>query len=289
MKQTITFWGVRGSIASPGESTNLVGGNTSCVEVRLGHQRIIIDGGTGLRQLGLAQRNDPLEAHLLLGHLHWDHIQGIPFCGPLFHPQSAVTLLGPDGLQDALERQMSTPTFPVSLSALRGIKEITSITAGATFLLGEVSMTTTRLNHPGGGLGYRLTHGTRSVVYLCDTEHPASGLDQELVAFAHDADLLIYDAQYLPEEYSTKQGWGHSTFAAGATLAQASKVSALLLTHHDPTRDDLAVARVERRAQQLFPAARMAREGLVLELERLPSRGGAENGADALVRVWQGA
>ena len=265
MSATVRFFGVRGSIPSPGSSTVRVGGNTACVEVRLGGEVIVLDGGSGLRQLGAAC-GAPLRATLLFGHLHWDHIQGVPFFGPLFHPQTRLALLGPDGLRAALGAQMSRPSFPVSLAELPAQLRCESLAPGARFALGEVRVATAPLRHPGGGLAYRLEWRDLSVVYACDTEPPAEGLDEGVCELARGADLLIHDAQYLPEEYPAKVGWGHSTFAAAAALAAAAGVRRLVLTHHDPARDDLAVARLERRARRLFPDVIAAREGQVLTL-----------------------
>ncbi|MCC6750371.1 MAG: MBL fold metallo-hydrolase [Deltaproteobacteria bacterium] len=268
MTHFVRFWGVRGSVPCPGPATAEVGGNTSCVEVRLGGERILLDGGTGLRQLGLRQAGLPLEATLLFGHLHWDHIQGVPFCAPLYHPQSRVRLVGPQGLLRALATQMSGgPTFPIGLEALSAQLAVEPIDAGARFRVGSVEIATTALRHPGGVIGYRLTAHGRSVVYACDVEHAAEGLDAPLVELARGADLLVYDAQYLPEEYPAKVGWGHSTFERGAALARAAGVGQLALTHHDPSRTDAAVAELEARARALFPRTVAAREGLTLRLD----------------------
>lgn len=269
----LRFWGVRGSIAAPGKQTSTVGGNTACVELRLAGQRIILDGGTGLRKLGMAQGAEPLVAHVLFGHLHWDHIQGVPFCGPLFNPASRVTMMGPPGLEQALARQMSLPTFPVTMEAMGADIEFQPLAAGASLDLGQVRVTTAPLNHPGGGVAYRLEGGGHSVVYACDTEHPASGLDADLLRLARGATVLIYDAQFLPDEYPSRVGWGHSTYADGARLARAAGVEQLVLTHHDPNRDDTQVHAVEQAARVLFPATRAAREGEVLELDQMPKPG----------------
>jgi phosphoribosyl 1,2-cyclic phosphodiesterase len=263
MDATVTFFGVRGSIPTPGSTTVRVGGNTACVAVRFGDQLIVLDGGSGLRQLGAGTRA-PLEATLLFGHLHWDHIQGVPFFGPLFHPQTRLTLVGPAGLREALAAQMSGPSFPVRLDQLPAQLRFETLAPGACLELGDVRFATAPLRHPGGGLAWRLERDGVALAYVCDTEAPADGVDEAHVALAMGADLLIHDAQYLPEEYPAKVGWGHSTFVAAAGLARAAGVRQLVLTHHDPARDDLAVARLERRARRLFPETLAAREGLSL-------------------------
>ena len=271
MDDLVKFWGVRGSIATPGPETNSVGGNTSCVEVCLGGQRIIIDGGTGLRALGAEIGSQPLVATILFSHLHWDHIQGVPFFGPLYDPENEITLVGPEGLKDALQAQMSRPNFPVGMEVMGAKIKFISLAPGDSFAIGSVRVTTAALNHPGGAIGYRLAHKGRSVVYACDNEH---NHDPDLLGLASGADLLIYDAQYLPAEYPSRVGWGHSTFEKGTQLAESTGVKRLALTHHEPTRSDADIAGMETSACMLFPDSWAAREGMVIEFdpdrERLP-------------------
>ncbi|MCC7534645.1 MAG: MBL fold metallo-hydrolase [Deltaproteobacteria bacterium] len=266
MTDSITFWGVRGSIASPGASTALVGGNTTCVEVRMGGERIVLDGGTGLRELGAAQGHEPLSAAtLLFSHLHWDHIQGIPFFGPLFDPRSRVTMRGPRGLEETLCRQMERPSFPVGMDVMGATMDIGSLEPGDELRVGDVNVRVALLPHPGGSYGYRIEHGGRAVVFATDVElTDAPG--ETLVDLARDADVLIVDAQYLPEELPAKRGWGHSSFDVVCRLADRARVRRLVLTHHDPTRDDGAVLAMEARARLLRPDSCAAREGMRIEL-----------------------
>lgn len=262
----VRFWGVRGSIPSPGPRTSAVGGNTTCVEVSLGGQRIIIDGGSGLRQLGAARGGRPLAATLLFTHLHWDHIQGLPFFAPLYDARSELTLLGPAGLAEALEQQMSKPTFPVGTDVFAANWNARTMQTDAPFALGDVQVSTIALRHPGGCIGYALECDGRRLVHCCDYEHAAQGLDADVVDFAQGADVLIYDAQYLPEEYPRRRGWGHSTWEQGVELARAAAVSQLVLTHHDPNRDDAGVLEIEQRTRRCFSDSWAAREGLTLPL-----------------------
>lgn len=274
----ITFWGVRGSIASPGPETVGVGGNTSCVEVRCGSSRIILDAGTGARKLGDALvREGPVEATVLLSHLHWDHIQGLPFFVPAYLPGSKLEIVGSangaGSLRDALATQMAAPSFPVRLDELGAQIALREARAGEAFDVGEVHVKIARLNHPGGALAYRVEHEGRALVYATDTEHYAC-VDPALRALADGADVLIYDAQYTPEEYRgdggrSRVGWGHSTYVAGAELARACGARKLVLFHHDPRRTDAGVAEIERLARDLFPASIAAREGLVIGVEAL--------------------
>ncbi len=273
MSTTVRFWGVRGSVASPGPDTVKVGGNTSCVEVLAGSTRIILDAGTGLRRLGdtlLGQ--GPVEATVLLSHLHWDHIQGLPFFAPLYVPNTRLHIVsGPCGTpcRDILRRQMSAPTFPVDLEALPAALSFQEVRERQRFVVGDAEITVARANHPDAVYAYRIEHGGRSVVYATDTEHYAC-VDPRLRALARGADLLIYDAQYLPTEYTgeagmSRVGWGHSTWEAAVSLAEAAGVGQLALFHHDPSRDDEGVARIEALARRRFGDTVAACEGMRLE------------------------
>jgi phosphoribosyl 1,2-cyclic phosphodiesterase len=295
----VKFWGVRGSIASAGAHTAQVGGNTSCVEVRLGQldapdTLVILDAGTGLRALGdrLQRGGGPVHAHLLLSHFHWDHIQGFPFFGPAFDPQNQIDVYGPErcaqsippqkgsrgSIRAAFEAQMSAPHFPVGLDVMRARLSFRGVAAGAELAVGPGRVRAGSARHPNGCLAYRIEHAGRSVVYATDTEHDAhtGQIDPALRELAAGADLLIYDAQYTTDEYHGRAGgmprigWGHSTAEEGARLAEASGVGQLVLFHHDPSHDDWAVARIEAEARTRFPRTVAAREGLALELPAAP-------------------
>jgi phosphoribosyl 1,2-cyclic phosphodiesterase len=274
MSTTVRFWGVRGSVASPGPDTVKVGGNTSCVEVMAGGTRIILDAGTGLRRLGDSLLpHGPVDATLLLSHMHWDHIQGLPFFAPLYQPTTRLHVVsGPSGMpcRDVLRRQMSTPTFPVDLDATPASMSFLEVRDRQRFIVGDAEVTVARANHPDAVYAWRIEHKGRAVVYATDTEHYAC-VDPRLKALSRGADLLIYDAQYLPTEYTgeagmSRVGWGHSTWEAAVALAEAAGVGQLVLFHHDPTRDDDGVARIEALAQRRFVDTIAAREGLRLEV-----------------------
>jgi phosphoribosyl 1,2-cyclic phosphodiesterase len=274
----IKFWGVRGSIASPGPDTAGVGGNTSCVEVRCGATRLILDAGTGIRRLGDALLGQgPVEATVLLSHLHWDHIQGLPFFVPAYLPSTRLEIVGSAGggasLGSVLAGQMTAPVFPVRLDELGADLRLREVRSGDTFGAGEARVRAVRLNHPGGVLAYRIEHEGRSVVYATDTEHYAC-VDPALRALAEGADVLIYDSQYTPEEYRgdagrSRVGWGHSTYVAGAELAKAAGVGQYVLFHHDPQRSDAGVDDLERRARELFAPSVAAREGMEIGVSAL--------------------
>ncbi|HEX7666288.1 MAG TPA: MBL fold metallo-hydrolase [Polyangiaceae bacterium] len=278
----IRFWGVRGSIASPGAETAKVGGNTSSLEVRCGDTRILLDAGTGLRRLGdaLLAEGKPIDATLLLSHFHWDHIQGLPFFVPAYVPTTKLAIVGGNvrtQIRDAMVHQMSDPVFPVGFDELGAQITTKNVRASDTFEIGDAKVKVGKGNHPGGVLAYRIEHGGRAIVYATDTEHFAC-VDPDLRALAKDADVLIYDAQYTPEEYAGKigrsrVGWGHSTYVAACELAQAAGVGKLVLFHHDPQRSDAGVAEIEQRSQALFTSTVAAREGLLVDVFGRPLGG----------------
>lgn len=282
----ITFWGVRGSIATSGLQFSRFGGNTTCLEIEADGQRLIIDAGTGIRGLGqkVAQEARVLgrrvSAAMLFTHLHWDHIQGFPFFGPAFDPTTELYLHGPvddDGhstLEEVLRRQMCPPTFPVTLDQMPAEKHFTTIGSGDEMLLNGFFVRTRALCHPQGSLGYRVEAGGRSMCFATDTEHPPDGsIDEALLDLGRDVDVLIYDAQYTEAEYDgrngtgpSRRGWGHSTYVAAARVARAVGAKRLMLTHHDPTHDDTTMENIEREARSLFPACRAARESMPIAI-----------------------
>ncbi len=237
----------------------------------------MFDGGTGLRSFGEnAARQGPVKTDILFSHVHWDHIQGVPFFSPLFDPATSLTLHGaPDSasLEEILHGQMSGPCFPVRLDAVAARIDFRPIPVGERFTIGRhFHVDAARLEHPGGVLGFRVSVLGRSIVYATDTEHPGGeDVDPALLALATGADILIYDAQYTPEEYQgadgiCRRGWGHSTWQEGVRLASAAEVSKLILFHHDPARDDAGVAAIEEAAREQFPLSTAAREGMEIAL-----------------------
>jgi phosphoribosyl 1,2-cyclic phosphodiesterase len=273
---TVKFWGTRGSIATPGPTTTVYGGNTSCVEVRAGADVLVFDSGTGIRELGLALadefRGRPLAIHLFISHTHWDHIQGFPFFLPAYLADTTIHLYGPQGqgrpLEKLLAGQMNPDYFPVALGDLAARIHVHEFT-GAPFQLGDTWVTGMYLNHPGLTLGYRVTSAGKAVVYATDNEqyrftleHVAQRaeagrqfgqqLDEQFVAFVSRADLYIGEAQYTDAEYPRKIGWGHSPLSATVEVALKADVKSLALFHHDPMHADDVVAAMEEEARQII-------------------------------------
>ncbi|HEY1558054.1 MAG TPA: MBL fold metallo-hydrolase [Kofleriaceae bacterium] len=264
---SVRFFGVRGSIATPGDDRT-AGGNTACLEVRAGDTRIILDAGTGLRALGDERMRERIpHATILLSHLHWDHLAGLPFFTPIYVPGHRVEIAsGPNGtmsLDQAMREVFRAPFFPVAFDDLGGTVSTRELRSNDRFEIGDITVTMARLNHPDPVYGFRLEHAGQSIVYATDTEHFAC-VDPTLAKLASGADILIYDAQYTPAEYPSKVGWGHSTWLAGVELARAAAVPQLVLFHHDPGRGDTQLAAIEADARAALPGTVAAREGIEL-------------------------
>jgi phosphoribosyl 1,2-cyclic phosphodiesterase len=254
----VTFWGTRGSIAAPGPGTMRYGGNTSCVEVRLDNGTLIIfDAGTGIRGLGntLLAQPEPVCAKLFLSHMHWDHIQGLPFFAPAYVAGTELCILGPRvgplSLEQSICDQMRSPYFPVPMHAMGAEICFVELAEGSTFAFPGATVEVGVLNHPGRSLGYRLMADGKVLVYATDNEpFGEAAVSRHLVQpsalshLARHADLLIHDAQYTPEEYPHHLGWGHSTYLDALQLAQQAKVKQLVLYHHDPSHNDTAIDRI---------------------------------------------
>ena len=274
---TIHFWGVRGSIACPGPETVRYGGNTPCVEMRVGNERLIFDGGTGLRVLGQSLLSQmPVKAHIFFTHSHWDHIQGFPFFSPAFVKNNRFDIYGaisPNGstIEKRLTDQMTHPNFPVPLRVMQADLRFYDLEVGESVKIGEITIENALLNHPGEAIGYRVNWRGYSAAYITDTEHRPEGLDPNVFRLATDADVMIYDATYTDEEYyATRMGWGHSTWQEAIKLAKAANVKKLVIFHHDPLHNDDFLDRVGELAVQQYKNTIMAREGLVISLAESP-------------------
>ncbi len=271
---SLTFWGVRGSIACPSPSHMRYGGNTSCVTVRCGDEYLVFDAGTGIRGFGQwINAHGIRRTSLLLSHTHLDHINGFPFFEPLYRPGFdlkvyAGNLLGQGfRVRDVLAQQMSSPTFPIPLDTLPASIQFQDFHAGEPLVIGDgITVHTLALAHPDVSTAYRVNYRGQSVCYVTDTEHVTGFPNQDLIAFLHGADLVIYDCTYTDEEFESRIGWGHSTWQEGVRLCEAAHVKRLAIFHHDPDHNDDFMDRIAESARAEWAGAFIAREGMTVIL-----------------------
>jgi phosphoribosyl 1,2-cyclic phosphodiesterase/ActR/RegA family two-component response regulator len=289
----LKFWGVRGSIPTPGPHTVYYGGNTSCIEIRADGELIVLDAGSGIRLLGTSLRREfgdnPIHLSLLISHTHWDHIQGFPFFVPAYEPKNQVRILAFEGARKGLEAtlasQMESPYFPISMQEMPAnlyLQELKDM----DFPIGKVHVKACFMNHPGICVGFRLETSAGSIAYLPDNElfrrsrtsRPAETdfaqqQDQKLIDFLRGADVAIMDSQYDADEYPDHLGWGHSCVVDTVDVAIQAGVRHLFLFHHDPDHDDAHVSKMLAGARQQAAAAGSkividaAREGLEMVLD----------------------
>ena len=279
----VKIWGCRGSIPTPGNSTIKYGGNTTCVTITPSEDEfnpIIIDAGTGIRLLGnfLEQAKRPLELNILFTHSHWDHIQGFPFFKPANNGKNRITLHGcpasGKSLKESILTQMDARNFPISYTDLKGKIEFEEICSDFTLLGSEIQII--KLNHPGGGSGFKFTKDGKQVAFITDHElspNPYIGSSYgETFEFCKGVDLLIHDAQYLEKEYLTYKGWGHSSIENVFEMAAKAEVERLVITHHDPNRTDDDLDRIteimnhEIEQRGIYMTFIPAQEGMVIEV-----------------------
>jgi phosphoribosyl 1,2-cyclic phosphodiesterase len=282
----VTFWGTRGSIATPGPRTARYGGNTACAEIRYGAHILILDAGTGIRPLGESLMKEfagqPIRAHIFIGHTHWDHIQGFPFFLPAYVPGNHLHIYSLRGAGKPLEKvfrgQMDADYFPVPLSSMQAHLHFEEMTGPVE--IGPLTVRFEYLNHPGLAIGFRVSVQDKVVVYVSDHEpfyrlQPGELGEREerkIIDFSRGADLLIREAQYTEEEYPRKKGWGHSTIDDALRAAAEAQVRRLTIIHHDPAHDDDFLDRMVESSCQAIAARQLsftcsaAREGEVLEL-----------------------
>jgi len=293
----IRFWGVRGSIPSPGPSTVRYGGNTTCIEVRSDNNTLfILDAGTGIFPLAQSLFAEfPLHAHILNTHTHWDHIQGLPFFIPFFVPNNQVSIYGAadpisqKGISEILTTQLQYRFFPIREVELKAAITYASLCESQQIDIADAVVTPIMMNHPVINLGYRIDCNGKSMFFTGDHEpvfniytpedeeydeyqHLVMQKNQSIIDRIRGVDVLIVDSSYTPDEYPAKQGWGHGTYDTAIEMAKAASVKHLYCTHHEPTRSDDALEKVFAEAlarhpkQAGDPEYHLAQEGLEIEL-----------------------
>jgi len=256
----LRFWGTRGSVPVPGKDTIIYGGNTSCVEVVFeSGKRIIIDSGTGIRVLGeaLSAKKEAVDIHLLITHIHWDHVSGFSFFGPIHDPNSKITVDGFPGCMKGLKTPFDTKMgfFPVKFEDLKAEIHYLGALNRKPLEIDGVRIDTIPLQHPQGGVGFRFNDGKKKLVFLTDNEFTAEmsgGIPaEEYITFCKEADILVHDAQYTPEEIENHRGWGHTDYLSALYLATEAHAKRLILFHHDPSRKDSDIASIVEHCRDL--------------------------------------
>ena len=281
----VKVWGARGSVPTPGPSTHRYGGNTSCLQLTLSDGRLLVlDAGSGIRNLGLRLAGRPRRIDILLTHLHLDHIQGLLFFSPLFMSDAEIVIWGPpaaETLSERLARYLSPPLTPLNLHELPARISFRACPKGE-WEIGPARIQAAPVAHPGPTHGYRISEGDTSLCYIPDQElalgPPHSTRERELLPgfeLAHGASLLVHDCQYTDDEYPNHVGWGHSRLGDVLAFARLTEAQYLLLFHHDPLHDDERLDRLHTDALERWEAAGrsphevlMAAELLELELDR---------------------
>ncbi len=268
----LKFWGVRGSIPVAAYDFLGCGGNTACVEIRINDTILIIDAGTGIRKLGMELQREParskLGIDLLLTHFHWDHIQGLPFFAPIYSSDYEVRFYSTrpaNQLRELLEGEMSHPYFPVPFEFLPAKRNFIDLT-NDPLRLADVRVHPIPMNHPQGATGFRVEAGSRVITHASDLEHGNPEFDKILREYAQGSDILIYDAQFTPDEYPMRKGWGHSTWLEATRVAQDCNVKRLILFHHDPGHEDAMMLDIVTEARKHFEKTQAAQEGLEIIL-----------------------
>lgn len=265
----VIFWGVRGSIPTPGREFSVYGGNTSCVEIRINNEILIFDMGSGLKNLGdsLIERKIN-NFDIFLSHFHYDHTCGFPFFKPAFNPNINFNIRsGRKDMFQVIDGQISSPSFPITL------KEFVANISYDGFHIGEeiiikdnIKVLTLPLNHPDGAVGYRIEYKDKAVCYITDHEHTENVRNEKLINFVSNSDLLIYDSTYRDEEFAGYKGWGHSTWQEGFRLSKYSKTKKYVIFHHNPDNKDNIMKEIEEEASLISNNIVVAKEGMSVKI-----------------------
>jgi len=266
---TVTFWGTRGTLPAPGAQFQRAGGNTNCIEVRCGDNVIIIDAGTGIRQLGSQLVSDTSyeSVHLLLTHAHYDHVEGLPFFAPFFNPQKKINVYcgeldNSPSTKDTVLNLMRRPYFPVGPEVFVADIDYLNVETKQTFdLSSEIQVRTCPLIHPGGATAYRIDYKDKSFACVTDTEHKVGSHDENILKLIDGVDLFAYDSSLVDAELGEFAGYGHSTHEEAIRLCKLANAKGLRSTHHMPFRTDNELDNLEKTLYSNLDNSGIAREG----------------------------
>ena len=270
----INFWGVRGSIPTPGKKFIKYGGNTSCVELSIENQVIIFDMGSGIKNLGdnLIKKNIK-EFNIFMSHFHYDHTCGLPFFKPAYNSKCSFTINAgiipnKEKALAILNKQICSPSFPITINDFKANVHFNDFVVGEDIYLmnDKIKIMSISLNHPDGAVGYRVQYENKSICYITDHEHLLDKKDINLIKFIDNTDVLIYDSTYQDEEFDNYIGWGHSTWQQGARIAKEANVENYFIFHHNPDNDDNVMETIEKKSKKIYNNIEVAKEGMSFSL-----------------------
>ena len=268
----IKFWGVRGSIPTPGDSFIKFGGNTSCVQLNVNDQTIIFDMGSGLMNLGNhLLKNNIKKFDILVSHFHYDHTCGLPFFSPAYSKDFEFSIRA--GIEktrgktlEVLKKQISSPSFPITVEKFLAKIKFYDFEIGKDFYINNVRIRTISLNHPDGAVGYRVENNGKSICYITDHEHDIKNKNKTLLDFLRNADVLIYDSTYDDNNFKSFIGWGHSTWQEATRLAKECNIKKLFIFHHNPDNDDNKMEQIESICKKMDNNFIVAKEGMSINI-----------------------
>lgn len=268
----LKFWGVRGSIPTPGNSFVKYGGNTSCIELNVDDQTIILDMGSGLVNLGNHLiENSIKKFDILISHFHYDHTCGLPFFAPAYTKGFEFSIRAGNektrsNTLEVLKKQISSPSFPITIDKFLADVKYLDFDINKDFFIGKVKVRTTNLNHPNGATGYRIEFNHKSICYITDHEHEVKIKNQKLINFLKDADVLIYDSTYDDDNFRNYIGWGHSTWQEAVRLTKDCNIKKLFIFHHNPEHDDIKMDEIQKKCRNMNENYIVAKEGMFIKI-----------------------
>ena len=271
-KNKITFWGVRGSFPTPESDKIDFGGNTSCVSIELKDQILILDMGTGMKNLGqeiVSNPNSPKTINIILSHYHWDHMFGFLMFAPLFSDQYQINIYGKKDrieLKEIINHMLDPIFWPAQLDDFKAKLNFHTIDGGQTKLSDDITVESQIHHHPNGAFSYNVLIDNKKITYITDCEYISGNISKKLVSFAKNSDLLIHDSHFTNEDLKSHKGWGHSSWGQAVEMAQKSNSKQLALYHYNPDYNDEKISLIEKSAQKLFKQTIAPKQGQVIYL-----------------------
>jgi len=271
-KNKITFWGVRGSFPTPDRDKMDFGGHTSCVSIETQEEIVIMDMGTGMKKLGesiVSNPNSPSKINIMLSHYHWDHLIGFPMFAPLFSDKYQINIYGKKdriGVKDVINHMLDPIFWPVSFNDFKADLNFYTIGDNQIKISDNMMIESQVHQHPNGAFSYKVLSNDKTISYITDCEHMLGNINENLINFAKNSDLLIHDAHFAKEDLSNHKGWGHSSWDQAVSMAQKSKSKQLALYHYSPDYNDTKINSIESDAKKIFKQTIAAKQGLVIYL-----------------------